>query len=85
MKKNLLLKIKKINLTIISNLPLFLAILTIIVTFFLNQYNLWIRYIDPDEFEHIHATYCIYSGMIPHIDFFEVHPPLLWYLLLPFF
>lgn len=36
-----------------------------------------------DEREHLTASFYIYSGQRPYIDFFEHHHPLLWYLFLP--
>jgi hypothetical protein len=35
------------------------------------------RIFDPDEFEHAHAAWCWWKGMIPYKDFFEHHTP--WY------
>ncbi len=37
-----------------------------------------------DEIEHIHASWLVWSGKIPYMDFFEHHNPLLWYLFAPF-
>jgi hypothetical protein len=36
-----------------------------------------------DEFEHIHASWLVWSGKVPYRDFFEHHNPLLWYLFAP--
>ena len=36
--------------------------------------------INPDEREHLYATYLITQGQVPYIDFFEHHHPLLWYI-----
>ena len=41
------------------------------------------RGIDPDELEHLHAAYCVWSGEVPYRDFFEHHAPALYYLLQP--
>jgi hypothetical protein len=38
-----------------------------------------------DEFEHAHAAWCLFRGMIPYKDFFEHHTPFYYYLLRPFF
>jgi len=38
---------------------------------------------DPDEFEHIHAAWCIKQGQIIYKDFFEHHPPLFYFTILP--
>lgn len=44
-----------------------------------------VRYFDPDEFEHSHAAWCVFKGLIPYRDFFEHHTPWYYYLLAPFF
>jgi len=36
-----------------------------------------------DEAEHLHAAWNISRGELPYRDFFEHHPPLLWYLAVP--
>jgi 4-amino-4-deoxy-L-arabinose transferase-like glycosyltransferase len=41
--------------------------------------------IGPDEFQHLHAAWCISVGQTPYVDFFEHHPPFLYYLLQPVF
>jgi hypothetical protein len=43
------------------------------------------RFFDPDEFEHSHAAWCVFKGMVPYKDFFEHHTPWYYYLLRPFF
>jgi hypothetical protein len=43
------------------------------------------RVFDPDEFEHAHAAWCVFKGMIPYKDFFEHHTPFYYYALGPFF
>src|SRR5437667_6301149 len=35
------------------------------------------RVFDADEFEHAHAAWCWFKGMVPYKDFFEHHTP--WY------
>jgi len=45
--------------------------------------NFRIRWFNPDEFEHVHVSWCIANGMVPYRDFFEHHTPWLWYLLAP--
>ena len=37
------------------------------------------RVFDADEFEHAHAAWCWFKGMVPYKDFFEHHTP--WYYL----
>ena len=41
------------------------------------------RGIDPDELEHLHAACAVSWGEVPYRDFFEHHPPALYYLLQP--
>lgn len=41
------------------------------------------RYFDPDEFQHLHAAWCVSQGMVPYADFFEHHTPALSYVLAP--
>jgi len=43
------------------------------------------RVFDPDEFEHAHAAWCVFKGMLPYKDFFEHHTPFYYYALSPFF
>lgn len=42
-----------------------------------------VRILDPDEFEHLHASYCIARRMVPYRDYFEHHGPLTYYLAVP--
>ena len=44
-----------------------------------------VRTFDPDEFEHSHAAWCVWKGMLPYRDFFEHHTPWYYYTLRPFF
>ncbi|MEP6653004.1 MAG: hypothetical protein ABJA82_06570 [Myxococcales bacterium] len=37
------------------------------------------RAFDYDEYEHAHVIWLIKSGLRPFYDFFECHPPFLWY------
>jgi len=43
------------------------------------------RFFDPDEFEHSHAAWCVFRGLVPYKDFFEHHTPWYYFLLAPFF
>ena len=43
------------------------------------------RLFDPDEFQHSHAAWCVFKGMVPYRDFFEHHTPWYYYTLSPFF
>jgi len=40
-----------------------------------------VRYFDPDEFEHLHFSWCVTRGMVPYRDFFEHHTPWFHYAL----
>jgi hypothetical protein len=42
-------------------------------------YGILHRYFDYDEFEHFYASWRIAQGARPFYDFFEGHPPFLWY------
>jgi 4-amino-4-deoxy-L-arabinose transferase-like glycosyltransferase len=43
------------------------------------------RAFDPDEFEHAHAAWSAFRGMLLYKDFFEHHTPWYYYALRPFF
>lgn len=70
-----------------SRLPAFEAILLatvgviVIALFCVRAYSS--RWVWVDEAEHLHAAWNIAQGQIPFRDFFEHHPPVLWYLLAP--
>ena len=34
--------------------------------------------VDPDEVQHLHASWLVQQGLTPFRDFFEHHPPLFW-------
>src|SRR3954454_23208860 len=56
------------------------------VAFFLARIPLLTnRSFDPDEFEHSHAAWSVFKGMLPYRDFFEHHTPWYYYALRPFF
>lgn len=38
-----------------------------------------------DEGEHLHAAWMTGEGLVPGVDFFEHHTPVLWWLLVPWF
>ncbi|MBI3781655.1 MAG: glycosyltransferase family 39 protein [candidate division NC10 bacterium] len=40
---------------------------------------------EPDEFEHLHAAWAVAHGQVPFRDFWQLHPPLLYYLMAPVF
>jgi 4-amino-4-deoxy-L-arabinose transferase-like glycosyltransferase len=43
------------------------------------------RVFDPDEFQHSHAAWCVFKGMVLYKDFFEHHTPWYYYVLSPLF
>ena len=43
------------------------------------------RVFDPDEFEHSHAAWSLFRGLLPYKDFFEHHTPWYYFALSPFF
>ena len=43
------------------------------------------RFFDQDEFEHTHAAWSVFKGLLPYRDFFEHHTPWYYYGLAPFF
>ena len=44
-----------------------------------------VRFFDPDEFEHSHAAWSVFKGLLPYQDFFEHHTPWYYFALSPFF
>ena len=46
-------------------------------------YGILHRYFDHDELEHLYAAWRIGRGDCPIYDFFQDHPPFLWYALAP--
>jgi hypothetical protein len=44
-----------------------------------------VRTFDVDEFEHAHAAWNVFKGMLPYKDFFEHHTPWLYFALAPFY
>ena len=71
---------------ICNNRATFYIIIAIIfVAFLLRIPILFVRYFDPDEFEHLHAAFSLYHGLIPYRDFFEHHTPLVWFLTAPLY
>ena len=46
--------------------------------------SLAFMFVDPwDDWEHLHASWLVWSGKVPYKDFFEHHNPLLWFMLAP--
>jgi hypothetical protein len=43
------------------------------------------RIFDQDEFEHLHAAWCVFKGLVPYRDFFEMHMPWLYFTVAPLF
>ena len=68
-----------------SKIGSYIIISLIIVTFLLRIPILFVRYFDPDEFQHLHAAFSLYNGLIPYRDFFEHHTPFIWFLLAPLY
>lgn len=44
-----------------------------------------VRQFDNDEFEHAHAAWSLFRGLLPYRDFFEHHTPWYYFVLAPFF
>ena len=44
-----------------------------------------VRFFDQDEFEHAHAAWSVFKGLLPYRDFFEHHTPWYYFALAPFF
>jgi hypothetical protein len=44
-----------------------------------------VRAFDVDEFEHAHAAWNVFRGLLPYKDFFEHHTPWYYFALSPFF
>ncbi len=67
--------------------PRFLTVaLLAIASFFLARLPVIAsRVFDPDEFEHAHAAWSVFRGMVPYKDFFEHHTPWYYYVLRPLF
>lgn len=51
--------------------------LVALLTFFFVVYG------SQDHAEHLHASWLVWQGKLPYVDFFEHHHPLLWYLMAP--
>jgi len=68
-----------------DNAVFILGVLFIAAPVLIRIPELWERIFDPDEFEHLHAAYCIATGGVPYRDFFEHHPPLFWLFLQPLY
>ena len=56
-----------------------------LAAYFWRLYLLRVRFFDGDEFEHLHAAWCISKGLVPYRDFFEHHTPWLHFFLAQFF
>ena len=46
---------------------------------------IFVRAFDNDEFEHSHAAWSVFKGLLPYRDFFEHHTPWYYLVLSPFF
>jgi hypothetical protein len=61
----------------------FLILVIVLLSLLVLSYAVHRRF-DHDEFEHIHSAWYVAHGYVPYLDFFQVHHPLLWYLIAPF-
>jgi hypothetical protein len=69
-----------------GDLPLYgTAVALIGAAYLLRIWLLQVRDFNPDEFEHMHDAWLFAKGMFPYRDYFEVHPPWLYFLLWPLF
>jgi len=65
-----------------------IAFIFILAAFSIRFWLLKVRVFDPDEFEHLHGSWCIFKGMMPYKDYFECHTPFFHFFLsffYPFF
>ncbi len=60
-----------------------IALLMLVGTFAIRFSLFQTRWLNPDEFEHLHAAWCHSEGLVPYRDFFEHHTPWFYWLLLP--
>jgi len=60
-----------------------IALLVLVGTFAVRFSLFQTRWLNPDEFEHLHAAWCQSEGLVPYRDFFEHHTPWFYWLLLP--
>jgi len=63
-------------------MPLLAAIVALLVA---RIPIIFVRAFDNDEFEHSHAAWSAFRGMLPYKDFFEHHTPWYYFTLSPFF
>jgi hypothetical protein len=62
-----------------------MGIALLVATFAPRLWLLRIRSFDPDEFEHLHASWLLSKGFLPYRDYFEHHTPALYFFLAPVF
>ena len=43
----------------------------------------YFKYFSKDTLEHVHCAWMMHNGLLPYVDFFQNHNPLLWILLVP--
>ncbi len=60
-----------------------IALLMLAGTFAIRFSLFQTRWLNPDEFEHLHAAWCQSEGLMPYRDCFEHHTPWSYWLLLP--
>jgi hypothetical protein len=51
--------------------------------FALTAYWTFTQPMNPDEMEHLHSTYLLLRGLVPYVEFWQNHAPMLWFLLAP--
>ena len=70
----------------LSPWPLAAASLALVTaSFAVRTVLLKVRHFGPDEFQHLHRSWCVARGLLPHRDFFDHHPLGLPLLLRPLF
>jgi hypothetical protein len=62
---------------------LLILLVPLVTSLVLRSLLVFNRWFDPDEYEHLHFGWMVMKGYLPYRDFFENHPPGLWYLLAP--
>ncbi len=62
-----------------------MGIALLVATFAPRLWLLQRRSFDPDEFEHLHASWLLSKGFLPYRDYFEHHTPALYFFLAPVF
>jgi len=61
------------------------CMLIVAIPFVLRLWLLQTRGYNPDELEHLHWSWCVWSGLLPYVDYFDHHTPWLHFFLSPWF